>query len=369
MFEADVRSLHLSALQSARYAMDTAPSPREIQHTFGILYDGFVLSMIGYGFTFFQTYVYFLQYPSDHWSQKSFVAIIFSLDTASAALVSKSIYFYMLTRLPYIEPLDEFDPSLNAHILLSAITMFGVQLFYSFRIWKLSRNIWVTGMTILLSMVAFVLGIAMVVTMFQKPVFAHLASFPLRVVFPLACSFIVLAYLSMFIGFTKFSKLPSPRPMSFPEWFDTIFRYLFTRGLIVMMVQLACLVILVTLPHKMYWIPLYIVTTKLSINVALYMLNTRQTFRGKGVNEDSLVDHGSSGSRLGNFTGAPRFAPVSDMFNASESSAVTVEITRTIEFDRTIHEDSDSTKGVYTSDHTSGSFQAFSTTGDVKIQP
>ncbi|KAJ7832638.1 hypothetical protein B0H14DRAFT_3871900 [Mycena olivaceomarginata] len=343
--------------------MDTTPSPREIQHTYGILYDGFVLSMIGCGFTFFQTYVYFLHYPSDHWSQKSFVAIIFSLDTASAVLVSKSIYFYMVTCLPYIEPLGEFEPSLNAHILLSAITIFGVQLFYSFRIWKLSRNIWVTGITILLSMVAFVLGIAMVVTMFQTPVFAHLASFPLRVVFPLACSFIVLAYLSMFIGFTKFSKLLSPRPMSFPEWFDTIFRYMFTRGLIVMMVQLACLVILVIMPHKVYWVPLYIVATKLSTNVAL--LNSRQTFRGKGVNEGSLVDNGSSGSRLGNFTGAPRFAPVSDMFNTPESSAVTVEITRTIEFDRTIHEDSDSTKGVYTSDHRSDSFQASSTAGDV----
>ncbi|KAJ6544129.1 hypothetical protein B0H19DRAFT_1267437 [Mycena capillaripes] len=192
--------------------MDGVPSPDKIQQTFGVLFDGFVLSMIGYGFTFFQTYVYFGEYPSDHWMQKSFVAILFSLDTASAALVSKFIYFYLIAFLPYPVPMAKLNlnPSLNTHILLS----------------------------IFLAVAGFALGIAMVAMTFKKPVFAHLAATSLRVVFSLACTFVVLASLSIFIGLTHFSrKLSSPRPSS-------------------------ALVTLVALPHELYWIPVYSVATK-----------------------------------------------------------------------------------------------------------
>ncbi|KAJ6466063.1 hypothetical protein C8R47DRAFT_1224191 [Mycena vitilis] len=179
--------------------MAVAPSPSQIQQTVGVLFDGFVLAMIGYGFTFFQTYVYFSQYPGDNQCQKLSVAAIFLLDTASAALISKSyvawpfltahnkpvlpdrVYFYMIGGLPYTEPLTQMNRSLNIHILLSIITMFGVQLYYSFRIWKLGRNIPVASIAILLSTITFSLGLVMVAMILKEPLFVRFASVPLRV--------------------------------------------------------------------------------------------------------------------------------------------------------------------------------------------
>ncbi|KAJ7661630.1 hypothetical protein DFH06DRAFT_1325908 [Mycena polygramma] len=311
--------------------MAAAPSPSQIQQTVGVLFDGFVLAMIGYGLTFFQTYVYFSQYPGDHRSQKSFVAAIFSLDTASAALVSKS--------------------SLNIHILLSVIALFGVQLYYSFRVWKLGRNISVTSIAIILSTIAFSLGLAMVAMILKEPLFARFASVPLRVVSTLAFAFALLASLLIFSGLAYFlRKFPAPKPTSLTEWFDTICRYLIARGWIVVMVQLACLISLLASPGTMYWIPLYIVATKAAINSLLF--NSRPTRLGKGTNEEDPVPNRTLRSRIGNTTAsAPRFATVSEMFDSAPESSNTTpelaEMTRTVKFERALNEDSE---GISTDD-------------------
>ncbi|KAJ7468401.1 hypothetical protein B0H11DRAFT_2045384 [Mycena galericulata] len=333
------------------------PLPGHPQETFGLLFDGFVLSMIGYGFTFFQTYAYFLQYPSDHWGQKTYVALIFAIETVSATLISKSTYFYLLTSLPYTEGLSEIVPSLTSHILLSALTMSSVQLYCSFQIWKLSNNIAVTGITILLSISGFSLGLAMAVMVYKDPVFTHLVFVPLRVVSSLACTFITLASLSIFIALTWFSrKSLASRPLLLKEWFNNVSLYLFSRGLIVMIVQLATLVTLVSLVHTIYWIPLYLVATKVSFNSLLHMLNSRPSFRGKGINEDgsNIGHHGqSSRSRVRNSTnGAMHFTTVSNMFNAApDPSGPIIESTRTIQFEQTVEEGSDLDKGVHGSDY------------------
>ncbi|KAJ6562160.1 hypothetical protein B0H19DRAFT_1375337 [Mycena capillaripes] len=280
--------------------MDGVLSLGEIQQTFGVLFDGFVLSMIGYGFTFFQTYMYFGEYPSDHWMQKSFVAILFSLDTASAALVS--------------------------------------------------RNIWVAGIAIFLAVAGFALGIAMVVMTFKQPVFAHLAATSLRVVFSLACTMVVLASLSIFIGFIHFSRKPSSsRPSSALEWFDNISQYVLARGLLVVIVQLGCLVTFVALPHEMYWIPVYSVATKTTINALLYMLNSRQAHRGKGVNEEGSVAGFRPRAGL-NSSNAARLPMV--FKSVPEDFSTTIEITRTVEFDRKITAGDDFDKSLDSSDPT-----------------
>ncbi|KAJ7661620.1 hypothetical protein DFH06DRAFT_1325899 [Mycena polygramma] len=343
-----------------------APSPSQIQQTLGVLFDGFVLSMIGYGLTFFQTYVYFSQYPSDQWGQKSFVAAILSLDTVSTALVSKSIYFYMIGGLPYSEPLTHMDRSLNVHILLSVITVFGVQLYYALRIWKLSRNIPVTCITVLLSAFAFSLGLVMVAEILKEPLFERFSSGPLRAVSSLAFAFILLASLSIFSGLTHFLKFPTPRPTSLPAWFDIISRYLISRGLIVVMVQLACFVSLAASPATIYWIPLYIVATKGTINS---LFNSRPARLGKGINEEDPVPNRTLRSRAGNSTAsAPRFAMVSKMFDSGQelsNTTLEVEITRTIEFERALDEDS---KGGYPDDR-GDALQAAGATNDVVGNP
>ncbi|KAJ7671752.1 hypothetical protein B0H17DRAFT_1335458 [Mycena rosella] len=319
-------------------AMDTTPPLRQLQQTFGVLFDGFSLSMMGYGFTFFQTYVYFSKYPADHWGLKSFVTAIFALDTASSALLSKALYFYMVSSLPYLGGLTQIHVDLTTHVLLSTITVFGAYLFFSARIWKLSSKIWVTGITFFSSLAAFSLGIALAVMMFNDPAFSKFGSLPFKLALSFACTFTGLASLSIFIGLNQYSRKSAHlRSVVSPEWFDSVSVSLLARGLLAVLIQLGCLVTFLALPHKIYWTPLYFVGAKVIINGPLYMLNSRDRVHGKGINEEDP------------FQCSATFLSTTGIFEAAPNSSNVVTISSTVEFD--CDANTDLAKPGYGSDH------------------
>ncbi|KAJ7132229.1 hypothetical protein C8R44DRAFT_773413 [Mycena epipterygia] len=335
-------------------AIPGVPSPVQLQQTFGVIFTGTILSMIGYGFTFFQSYVYFSQYPADHWSLRSFVATIFALDTVATALLSESTYVYMVGSLPYFGGLVQIKSNFNINLLFSVMVVFATHLFFALRIWKLSRNGFVTGLTVLLSIVAFGFGIAMVTMIFDDPLFANLALVGKRVVISLACTFTILASLLIFIGLTGYSrKFSTLKPLSF----DNISLYLLPRGLAGTLIQLGCLLTFVSLPHRIYWIPLYLVGTKVSVNALLTMLNSRESHNGKGLNEEDTLN--GSRPRVGAST-IGTGTTVSQMFHSGPRSEG-IEISRNVEHDNLAD---NFTKGPY--HNSSISLQEMSPIGDVK---
>ncbi|KAL0960682.1 hypothetical protein HGRIS_005710 [Hohenbuehelia grisea] len=118
-----------------------APDSQELERTFGVYFIGYVAAMVGYGFTFFQTYVYYSRYPKDHWGVKATVATICLVDTAASALMSQALYYYLVNLFPYITGLVEFTQTFNAEIGLAVFGNWVVQMFYAYRIWTLSKNV------------------------------------------------------------------------------------------------------------------------------------------------------------------------------------------------------------------------------------
>ncbi|KAJ7173630.1 hypothetical protein C8R46DRAFT_1083426 [Mycena filopes] len=297
--------------------------PTNPKQTFGVLFIGFTLSMAGYGFTFFQTYVYFSGYPADHWGLKLFVSMIFALDTVTSALVSKTAHTYLVLSLPYIDGLVELQRTFNAQFLLSTLAMFGVQLFFSLRIWKLSQNIWAAGLSAIISVAVFCLSLAMVASMFNTPLFAHLAS--IRALIAFALAFTMLASLVEFIALVQYSKRSPERTL-----FDEIYLYLFPRGLVGTAIWFGCLLLFVTRSHKVYWIPMYLTAVKVSINAMLSMLNSRTSFRGKGLNEED-PSQSTPTNQNQSFNTHHRITTLSNMFNHAATESQTIHISRTVE--------------------------------------
>ncbi|KAF7363150.1 hypothetical protein MVEN_00667500 [Mycena venus] len=274
-----------------------------------------------------EAYVYFSKYDADHWALKSFVAGIFALDTASSALLSKALYFYMVSSLPYLGGLTKIHPNLTTHVLLSTITVFGAHLFGSVRIWQLSRKVWATGISIFISTAAFGTCISPKSRQTDPIDFEHWVLLALC----FACACTGLASLSMFVGLNQYSR-KSAHPVLSPEWFDSVSASLFARGLLSVLIQLGCLVTFLPLPHQIYWTPLYFVGAKVIINAPLYMLNLRDRVHGKGVNEEDTVLRSATSAGFTSTTGT---ATLSDMFKpAPHSSSKGVAISRTVEFNR-----------------------------------
>ncbi|KAJ7775797.1 hypothetical protein B0H14DRAFT_3508417 [Mycena olivaceomarginata] len=86
------------------------PSPAQLQETFGVLFTGYGLSVIAYGFTFFQTYLHFSNAANTSVGVKTLVFTLFALDTISAVFLSDATYFYFVTSLPYLGGLVHIVP-------------------------------------------------------------------------------------------------------------------------------------------------------------------------------------------------------------------------------------------------------------------
>ncbi|KAJ6629907.1 hypothetical protein B0H10DRAFT_1212699 [Mycena sp. CBHHK59/15] len=352
------------------------PPVDTLLRTFGMLYLGYVLSMIGYGFTFYQTYAYFSQYPSDHWLLKGLVAILFALDTGSSVLVSYSEYFYAVTLLPYFGGLSEVIPNFTGHLLLSMITVFIVDLCFSFRIWESGKNGLVSGAISLVAIAAFSSGLVMAVMMyvhplacfsirmqtsipsFKDPVFPH---FPLAHIRVPSCLYYTLTSLGAFSTFFAFTRIPqaapTPRPStSSGQRLSTIPWHLMPYGLVGGGAHLLCLVMLASLPRAIFWIPFFQVATKLSINGLLNMLNMRPTSHGNGTtNDEQLATGRGSRSQRSTINRMFRVAPP-EPFDTD-----TIEFSRTVEHGGTVDRNWDSRTKVYSSDHGDISFQNVTT--------
>ncbi|KLO11878.1 hypothetical protein SCHPADRAFT_449622 [Schizopora paradoxa] len=111
-----------------------------LDNTFGAMFLGVIIAMGLWGASTVQVYYYYDQYSKDTWHLKSFVALVWVLDTTHQALIVHSTYRYLITN--YFNPahLGVLEPTLLAMILFNAIICALVQGFFLFRVWRLSQH-------------------------------------------------------------------------------------------------------------------------------------------------------------------------------------------------------------------------------------
>ncbi|KAF8069219.1 hypothetical protein FPV67DRAFT_1491496 [Lyophyllum atratum] len=245
----------------------------DLERTIGVFFVGYIFAMVLYGFTFFQSYMYYSRYPRDHWATKSTVALLCLVDTALTGLLSQTLYFYMVDLFPYTLTVEFATTPFCAQLLLSAIVVFIAQLYYAAGVWSATKNAVVAGLIALFSTAGFVLGIAMSVQLFQNRDLSHLASSPNKAVagvyFGMVAASAVVAS-----GFLSMSHLPAPyKAIRGP--FDAIVSYVVSRGGAATIVQLALVFVFVGTPSRIYWMPFHVTAVKLFVVGAITMLNSR----------------------------------------------------------------------------------------------
>ncbi|KAG9318042.1 hypothetical protein JVU11DRAFT_106 [Chiua virens] len=105
---------------------------------YGALYFSSILSVGFYGVTCMQTFFYFVHYQEDPLRMKSFIAIIWVLDTIHQALVVSGVYKYLMAGL--VNPLTILNvvPELVFELLLSTLVSVPTQAFFVYRIYIFS---------------------------------------------------------------------------------------------------------------------------------------------------------------------------------------------------------------------------------------
>jgi hypothetical protein len=255
----------------------------ELEETFGVLFIGYIVAMVLYGFTFFQSYVYFSRYPKDAWSIKASVGVLWAIDSTTSALMSQVVYYYLVTQFPTPSELTYSTLNFCVEIALVVVSIVIVQLMYTYRIWQLSKSIVLSGAVAVLSLAGFGCGIAMVLHMFQNKSFASLEEGNIKIIVSLCQGFTALAaaFIMGCMAYFKTSIRNSESKLE-EDWFDKFVAFTISGGAAVFAVQVVYLVLFVALPHKLYWMPAHLVGSKMFILSILTLLNSREVHNGLG---------------------------------------------------------------------------------------
>ncbi|KAJ8092420.1 hypothetical protein PM082_023875 [Marasmius tenuissimus] len=131
----------------------------DIHGTIGAEFWGVMLATALWGVTCMQTWWYYDNYPNDHRTLKVLVAATWISDTVHEALILHIVYEAGISNFGDVESLDRIPPFLYLEVLFNALTGLFVQLFLTFRIWTLRRNLWLVCVLVVSIVAGFVVSL------------------------------------------------------------------------------------------------------------------------------------------------------------------------------------------------------------------
>ncbi|KAI0663000.1 hypothetical protein C8Q70DRAFT_484445 [Cubamyces menziesii] len=106
--------------------------------TMGPLLIGVILAAVMYGVSCSQMYYYYTRYPRDPWHIKLLVTAVWTTDSIHQALISHSVYWYLITEYGNPTALGLLSKTIIVEVFFNAFTGLFVQSFFAARVWKLS---------------------------------------------------------------------------------------------------------------------------------------------------------------------------------------------------------------------------------------
>ncbi|KAJ7095952.1 hypothetical protein B0H15DRAFT_80112 [Mycena belliarum] len=138
-----------------------------LQSTFGSAFVGLVVSAVLYGVTVLQTYLYYRNYPEDSKILKWMVGILWILDTTHLVLCTIAVYWVLILNFNNPTILGTTTWSLNVQTDFNGLIGLIVECFYVRRVWIVSRNIYLSLLIFILSLIHFTFGIVFTIGSFE----------------------------------------------------------------------------------------------------------------------------------------------------------------------------------------------------------
>ncbi|KAJ7069868.1 hypothetical protein C8F01DRAFT_1114318 [Mycena amicta] len=247
-----------------------------LQSTFGSAFVGLVVSAVLYGVTILQTYLYSSNYQEDSKILKWMVAILWLLDTSHLVLCTISVYTVLVLNFDKPNILTTTTWSMNVQTDLNGLIGLIVECFYARRVWIVSRNIYLTILILVLSVVHFGLGIVFTIGSFQtnRMQFSHL-------IWVTSAGLGSAAAADMLIGISLCYYLSKSRTgiSRTDNLIGTLMKYSLTTGFLTGII--ACLVVLTfgIMPNNFVYVAFFWLLGKCYVNSVLAALNSRESFR------------------------------------------------------------------------------------------
>ncbi|KAJ7243401.1 hypothetical protein B0H12DRAFT_1236436 [Mycena haematopus] len=251
----------------------------QVHTTVGAAFAGCLTAVALSAILGFQTFLYFQIFPGDALRYKVLVGWIWMLDAAHTIAICSSVWAYGITHFGDPNYTKQIVPTLAVTVAFTAITTLSVNIFYGWRIHKMSKgNWWITGPIMLLAItrvgLAFVTTIEMILTR-TFPAFA--AGF--NVV--LTCGMSVSAATDIVVSTARYYYLRNLKQgySGTQEVVDAVVIFTINDGCLTCAIAIVAIIFLLRMPDNFIWLGIYFNIAKLFSNSVLATLNLRNWYR------------------------------------------------------------------------------------------
>ncbi|KAJ6500559.1 hypothetical protein C8R45DRAFT_1210320 [Mycena sanguinolenta] len=207
------------------------------------------------------------------------VGWIWILDAVHTIAVCASVWSYAIAHFGNPEFTTQIVPTLAVTVATTAITTFSVNIFYAWRIHKMSRaNWWLTAPIVLLAIsrigLAFVTTTEMILTK-NFPAFA--AGFNIVLTSGMSVS----AATDIIVSAARYYYLRNLKQgySGTQEVVDAVVVFTINDGALTCAIAIAAIIFLLRMPNNFIWLGIYFNISKLFSNSVLATLNLRNWYR------------------------------------------------------------------------------------------
>ncbi|KAF8211493.1 hypothetical protein K438DRAFT_1958595 [Mycena galopus ATCC 62051] len=260
-----------------------------IDNTMGSALLGCIFAAGLYGVSCVQTWYYFNRYGStDHWYIKALVGLVFVCDSIHQALISHTVYWYVITNYSRPEALSNLVWSILLEVLFNGLIGLIVQSFLTMRVWRLSNgNKALTAVTASLVLAEFGCSVAFTIQSMQLHTWKELGelkglSMSVNIL-GAAADFVIALILVFYLrrsrtGFKKSDTMISKLIM-----------FSVSTGLLTSICAVASLVSILVWGQTLIYVAFYFSLGRLYFNSVLATLNARKDIRAMTDDPEDLT--------------------------------------------------------------------------------
>ncbi|KAG6375259.1 hypothetical protein JVT61DRAFT_3476 [Boletus reticuloceps] len=256
-----------------------------LDNTFGAFLIGVVVSATLYGVTIIQTWYYYNRYPSDPWYIKLLVAGVLVSDSCHQALITHTVYTYLVTDFETPAALANIVWSLVVEVFFNGFTALFVQSFLAMRVYRLSsKSRLATGSVMVLVIGEFILVTVYAIQALQFHTFIQLSSLKALSMSVNAVAAAGDVLIAIFLC-TLLQKSRTGFRRS-DNMINKLIVFSINTGLLTSICAVASLISITAWPNTFIYIAFYFCLGRLYCNSLLATLNARKGLRSESRSDE-----------------------------------------------------------------------------------
>ncbi|KAJ8586652.1 hypothetical protein M405DRAFT_935240 [Rhizopogon salebrosus TDB-379] len=243
-----------------------------------------------FGCLVIQTYFYYANFAKDHRTIKLMVTVVFAMQIAHLICVSATLWSMAVSAYDDPLKLQVFPLATDAAILFTCITGGIVELYFSFRLWKLSKRLLLPLFSLALCLVAQCLSVVIAVEAFSM---TGVAVFAVNQSTVITVSLTSRAVYDMITAMGLVWYLMKQRSTALSRSIiDRLVLWTVETGLVTSLVAILFVSFFIAMKESYIWVGFYSIIANVNANCLLASLNGRLAVRNmvnEGLQRQALI--------------------------------------------------------------------------------